>query len=196
MLVLAFVAALLLIAAELSTVASVSVADSSCEVVFDTQPEIADRCELSGWERHGGALVLLALVAAGAGYAALRGVGGAAPGAILAAVGLVVFALALIGDLPETGETGAIGNDFDGATAQAGLGFYLELLGGALCVLGGALALASRSGTALGAQAPQAEAREDLDRAAHDEADAGDQRQRLEADVGIGDDDHPDRDAG
>ena len=164
--------------------------------MFDTQPEIADRCELSGWERHGGALVLLALVAAGAGYAALRGVGGAAPGAILAAVGLVVFALALIGDLPETGETGAIGNDFDGATAQAGLGFYLELLGGALCVLGGALALASRSGTALGAQAPQAEAREDLDRAAHDEADAGDQRQRLEADVGIGDDDHPDRDAG
>lgn len=154
--ILALVAALLLVFAELSTIASVDVAGSSCEVLNDSSPELADRCELSGWERHGGALVLLALVAGGAGVAGLRrfdagGRGDAdAPdrrgidmtiGGILLAVGAVVLAIALIGDLPETNETGAIGFDFEGATGSAGLGFYLELTGGVLCLIAGALAL-------------------------------------------------------
>ncbi len=153
MLALALVAALLLVAAEFSTVASVSVVDESCEVINDSSPELADRCELSGWERHGGALILLALVAVGAAVAVRRGASESA-GAVLAVCGAVVLGLALIADLPETNETGAIGLNFDGATASAGLGFYLELAGGALCVIAGALAVAS----ALRARAPASDA--------------------------------------
>lgn len=139
-LALALLAALLLLLAELSTVASVSVEGESCEVVNDASPELADRCSLSGWERHGGALILLALVAAGAAVGARAG-WVAAAGAALLAVGVVTLGLTLLGDLPVTNDTGAIGRDFAGATAGAGLGFYLELLGGLLCLAAGALAL-------------------------------------------------------
>jgi hypothetical protein len=139
-LMLALVAAVLLVTAELSTVASVDVAGDSCEVINDSSPTLADRCDLSGWDRHGGALILLALVIAAAGFLAGR-VGGAAPAAALVAIGVLVLAFALIGDLPKTNETGAIGRDFDGATAKAGLGFFLELLAGALSVLAGVLGL-------------------------------------------------------
>ena len=63
-----------MIVAEFSTIASVDVASGSCEVINDSSPDIADRCELSGFERHGGALILLGLVAlamaVGAGSAA------------------------------------------------------------------------------------------------------------------------------
>jgi hypothetical protein len=143
-LVLALVAALLLVLAEISTVASVSVEGESCEVINDASPELADRCSLSGWERHGGALILLALIAAGAGLAARSGALALAPaGAALIAVGAVTLGLALIGDLPMTGDTGAIGRDFDTATASAGLGFYLGLLAGLLSLLAGALAVIS-----------------------------------------------------
>lgn len=149
--ILALIAALLLALAELSTIASVDVVGSSCEVVNDSSPELADRCELSGWERHGGALILLALVAAGAAaatWSSLAAAGAAArdglhtaAGAVLIAIGTVVLAITLIADLPETNETGAIGFDFDGATASAGLGFYLELTGGVLCLIAGILAI-------------------------------------------------------
>jgi hypothetical protein len=138
----ALVAALLLVIAEFATVASITVDGESCEVLNDATPELADRCSLSGWERHGGALLLLALAAAGAGFAARAGAVGAA-GAVLIAAGGVTLGLALIGDLPITNDTGAVGVDFDGASGSAGLGFYLELLGGALCLLAGALALMS-----------------------------------------------------
>jgi hypothetical protein len=139
-LALALIAALLLVAAELSTVATVDVANESCEVINDSSPDLADRCELSGWERHGGALILLALAGAGAAVAVRRGAAEAG-GAVLAVVGAVVLGLALIGDLPETNQTGAIGLSFDGATASAGLGFYLELTGGALFLIAALLAL-------------------------------------------------------
>ena len=145
-LLLALVAALLLTAAELSTIASVNVAGDSCEVINDSSPELADRCELSGWERHGGGLILLALVAAAAGLIAARRDDGLAP-AVLVVVGVVVLAITLLGDLPETSETGAIGRDFDGATARAGFGFFLELTGGVLCVLAGTLGLLAARGS-------------------------------------------------
>jgi hypothetical protein len=142
-LALALLAALLLVLAELTTIASVSLEGESCEVIYDTRGDLADRCSLSGWERHGGALILLALLAAGA---ALRVRAGwtAAAGAVLAAVGVVTLGLTLIGDLPVTDDTGAIGStDLAAATASAGLGFYLELLAGLLCFAAGALALVS-----------------------------------------------------
>ena len=57
-------AALLLVATEFTTVASVEVAGDSCEVISDSEPELAERCELSGFERNGGAFLLLAALAA------------------------------------------------------------------------------------------------------------------------------------
>ena len=142
-LALALLAGLLLLLAEVSTVASVSLEGESCEVVYDTRPELADRCSLSGWERHGGALILLALLAAGAALAARAG-HVAAAGAVLVAIGLVTLGIASIGDLPVTDDTGAIGStDLAAASASAGLGFYLELLAGLLCLAAGALALVS-----------------------------------------------------
>ncbi len=140
---LALVAGLLLVVAEFTTVASVNVEGESCSVLYDTRPELADRCSLSGWERHGGALILLGLVAVGAGFYSRRPGATGSAGAVLLAVGVVTIGLALIGDLPVTNETGAIGLDFDGATASAGLGFYLELIGGVLALLAGVLALLS-----------------------------------------------------
>ncbi len=145
---LALVAGLLLIAAEFSTVASVKVEDESCQVLYDTRPELADRCSLSGFERHGGALLLLGLVAAGAGFFSQRPGATASAGAVLLAVGVLTLGLALIGDLPVTNETGAIGLDFDGATASAGLGFYLALIGGVLSLIAGVLGLLSGRGGA------------------------------------------------
>jgi len=188
-LTIALVAALLLIVAEFSTIASVSVDGESCEVLNDTNSELADRCSLSGWERHGGALIVLALLMLGAAVAARRGVTREI-GAVLLAIGLITLGLTLIGDLPVTNDAGAIGNDFDNATGSAGFGFYLELLGGALCVAAGMLGLVTSRERRSDAQAAQGETGDQLDRSAHDEGDAREQRQRAEADVGVRDDDH------
>lgn len=143
---LALVGALALAAAEPTTIASVDVPGASCTVVYDQAPELAERCDLSGFERHGGALVLLALVAAAAALVMARGAHAPA-GGVLVVVGAVALGIALIGDLPETNETGALGLNFEGATASAGLGFYLELTGSVLCILAGVLALGSTSPT-------------------------------------------------
>jgi hypothetical protein len=147
---LALVAGLLLVIGEFTPIASVKVEGESCAVLYDTRPELADRCSLSGWERHGGALVLLGLAAVGAGFYSRRPGATTTAGAMLLAIGAVTLGLALISDLPVTNETGAIGLDFDGATASAGLGFYLELLGGILALLAGILALLSGRGGSSG----------------------------------------------
>ena len=137
------VGALLMIVAEFSTVASVDVASGSCEVINDSSPDIADRCNLSGFERHGGSLILLGLLAFAMSLGA--GVGGSRPAAAaLIAIGVLVLALGLFLDLPETDETGAIGRNFEGAQGSAGTGLYLELIGGALVLAAGALRLTRR----------------------------------------------------
>jgi hypothetical protein len=93
------VAALLMALADFLPIVSVDVASGSCEVINDTNPELADGCEQSGFERHGPALVLLALVAAAMAWGA--GLGGARPAAAaLLAVGVVMLAIALLIDLP------------------------------------------------------------------------------------------------
>ena len=138
------VAALLMIVAEFSTVASVELTglDESCETQL-VDPEQRDRCALSGFDRHGGALLLLGLIAAAMAVGA--GVGGSRPAAVaLIAIGLVVLGLTLLRDLPETDETGAIGASFEGARASAGAGLYLELLGGLLALAAGSLRLSRR----------------------------------------------------
>jgi hypothetical protein len=137
------VGALLLVLTEFSTVASVDVASGSCEVINDTDPELADRCELSGFERNGGAFLLLAALAAAMAWGA--GIGASRPAAVaLLVVGVVVLGWSLLVDLPVTDETGSLGRNFEGATAAAGPGLVLELVGGALAVAAGAVRLLAR----------------------------------------------------
>jgi hypothetical protein len=138
------IAALLLVITEFSTVASVDVAGGSCELLGDTDPELADRCALTGFDRNGGAFVLLAALVLVMAWGA--GLGRSRPAAIaLAAVGALVIGWALLVDLPVTSETGAIGMNFEGATAAAGPGLTLELVAGALALGAGLAALIAPS---------------------------------------------------
>jgi hypothetical protein len=138
-------AGLLLVIAEFTTVASVDVARGSCEVINDSDPALADRCSLSGFERHGGAFILLGLMAGAMAWGA--GMGGSRPAAVaLLAIGVLVIVLALALDLPQTNRTGAIGRNFEGAEANAGPGLYLELVGGALAASVGLVGLVRRPG--------------------------------------------------
>ncbi len=133
-------AALLLVVTEFSAVATVDVASGSCEVIQDTDPELADRCELSGLERNGGAFLLLAALILVLAWGA--GPGRSTPAALaLVAVGVLVLGWALLVDLPVTDDTGALGRNFEGATAAAGPGLTLEIIGGALALAAGLLAL-------------------------------------------------------
>jgi hypothetical protein len=120
------VAAVLLVVTEFSVVASVDVASGSCQVIQDTNPELADRCELSGFERNGGSFILLAVLAGAMAWGA--GIGGSRPAAVLV-------------DLPETNETGVLGRNFEGATAAAGPGLTIEIVAGALALAAGAVRL-------------------------------------------------------
>lgn len=139
----ALVAAALLVATEFSTVASVEVANTSCEVIQDSDPELADRCELSGFERNGGALLLLALLTGAMGWGA--GLGGSRPaGVALAALGVAVLAWSLFVDLPVTDETGALGSSFEGARGQAGIGLTFEIVAGVLAAAAGGSRLLAR----------------------------------------------------
>jgi hypothetical protein len=134
------VAAALLFASEFSTVASVDVASGSCEVIQDTDPALADRCQLSGFERNGGSFLLVGAVIAAMGWGA--GVGRSRPAAVaLLVLGVVVVVWSLAVDLPVTNQTGAIGESFEGASASAGAGLWLELLAGALAAGAGVAAL-------------------------------------------------------
>jgi hypothetical protein len=138
------VAALLLVVAEFATIASVDVASGSCEVINDANPDLADRCSLSGFERHGGALLLLAVVAAVMAWGA--GVGGSRPASVaLVAVGVVVLVIAIGLDLPVTDDTGAIGRNFEGAEGRRGTGLYIEIAAGVLAAAAGARRLFGES---------------------------------------------------
>jgi hypothetical protein len=134
------VAGLLLVATLFLTITSVDVANGSCEVINDANPALADRCSLSGLERHGPAFALLGLLclvmAVGAGVGASR------PAAVaLVAVGVIAIVIAVTSDIPESGRTGAIGRNFEGATGSKGIGLYIELLAGALAAGAGLLRL-------------------------------------------------------
>jgi hypothetical protein len=135
------IAAVLLVITEFSTVASVDVAGGSCELINDTDPELADRCTLTGFERNGGAFLLLAALVLVLAWAA--GLGGSRAAAVaLAVIGGLVLGWALFVDLPVTHQTGAIG--LEGATASAGPGLALELAAGALALGAGLVSLLVR----------------------------------------------------
>jgi hypothetical protein len=133
-------AAVLLVVTEFSVVASVDVASGSCEVIQDTNAELADRCELSGFERNGGSFLLVAALTAAMAWGA--GMGGSRPAAVaLAAVGVAVLAWALLVDLPETNETGLLGQSYEGASGSAGPGLTIEIVAGVLALAAGAVRL-------------------------------------------------------
>ena len=136
-------AALLIFVSEFTTIAAVDVAENDCEVIANLDER--DRCSLSGFERHGGAFLLIGLFAAAMAWGA--GAGQSRPAAVaLVAIGVLVGVIALALDLPETGETGAIGRNFEGAEGERGFGFYLEIAGGLLAAAAGIMALRGRGG--------------------------------------------------
>ena len=142
-LALGILAALLIFATEFVTIAGVDVAEDDCEVIASLDER--DRCSLSGFERHGGAFLLVALFTAAMAWGA--GAGHSRPAAVaLVAIGIVVLLIAFLLDLPETGKTGAIGRNFEGANGVRGPGFYMEILGGALAAASGVMALRRRGG--------------------------------------------------
>jgi hypothetical protein len=128
----------LMILAEVTTVISVDLKNTSCEVIYDSSPTLADDCSQVGFERHSVALLLLGLLTFAMGSGAAFG--RSRPAAVaLIAIGVVVLGLALLVDLPASDDTGLIGRDYAQAHASAGVGLWFELIGGALAVLAGLL---------------------------------------------------------
>jgi hypothetical protein len=105
--------------------------------------------ELSGWDRHGPVLMVVAAVALVMVVGALRG---ARPAMVAVLVcGVVALVVCLGFPLPALDDTGEVGRLYADASAGPGVGFWLEVLGGALlCVAGGGLVLAARRSTAAG----------------------------------------------
>jgi len=101
--------------------------------------EIAGRVQSSldrtGWDLHGPALPVLALVAVLLLPAAVRGSGMAA--ALILVAGLGILGITAATDLPDVGDTGLVGARLIEGTAKAGAGAYAEALAGVLLVLGG-----------------------------------------------------------
>jgi len=126
------------------------------EIRIGTTGETASGIDtaLSGADRHGPALVIIAVFA----MAMLAGaVQGARPAMVaLAASGIIVLGIAIISDAQNIDDTGEIGQLYSEAIAGAGNGFYFETLGGALLlisgggllVLGGGAPMATRDGRA------------------------------------------------
>ena len=135
--------AILLIVTEFSTVVEVEALTASCEYLGSGDPEVADDCVKTGGEQHAYALLLLGLVGLLMAWGA--GVGRSRPAAAaLGAIGVVALVIALVGDVPELDETGAVGERFTEAEAGPGRGLWTELTGGALAVVAGILALRMR----------------------------------------------------
>jgi hypothetical protein len=101
----------------------------------------------SGWDRHGPALLVLALLALWLLAGALRGFTAAKAGLVVA--GVAALGIAMVADRPHVHDPGAVGDVYAAATAAPGTGYYLETLGGALLVLSGGALLALGDGGAV-----------------------------------------------
>jgi hypothetical protein len=97
---------------------------------------------ISGSDRHGSALVVIAIFALVMLFGALRD---ARPAMLaLSAAGLLALGIAIISDARHIHDTGQVGQLYEDASAGAGPGFHFETLGGALLlVAGGGLLLLS-----------------------------------------------------
>jgi hypothetical protein len=126
--------ALLLLAAEFTTLYTVNVAGQSV---------VAIKTESAG-AHNAYAMVPIALLAALLAVVAHRGQSRAALVA-LAALGVLSLLIAVIGDLPDTHAHG-LTRQYVLASATAGPGLYLETLGAVLLLLAGGLGLAAGRG--------------------------------------------------
>jgi hypothetical protein len=111
------------------------------EIKVGTTTKVPDHdTHLSGWDRHGPALLLIAVFALLMVAGALRG---ARPAMIaLVLLGLAALLIAVVGDVPDLNKTGFIGEVYEDAAAGPKAGFYLETLGAVLLLAGGGLMLA------------------------------------------------------
>jgi len=135
---LAFLAGALMLLTEVTTVISVDLRNTSCEVIYDSNPALADDCSQTGLERSSVALLLLGLLTFVMGSGAAFG--HSRPAAVaLIAIGVVVLGITLLSDLPASDDTGLIGRDYAEASASAGAGLWFELIAGVLAVLAGLL---------------------------------------------------------
>jgi hypothetical protein len=142
-LVLGVAGGVLLVVAEFSTIVTVDVLTTgTCEEIAD--PDVRDACSVSGFEQHGGALLLLGVVAILMAIGASRGDSRPASAALIV-IGLVVVGLVVLRDLPAADETGLVGLRYEQAEAGASSGLYVECIGAALCAAAGALRLAWRA---------------------------------------------------
>ena len=134
---LAVAGAVLMIASEFATLRSVKVLTASCSDLAD--PSLRGSCVTHGGEDHSYALVLMGIVALVMTWGAVFG--RSRPAAIaLMVIGAAVLAIALITDVPDIHKTGVLGERFDSAHAEAGPGLWLEIGGGALALVAGAVA--------------------------------------------------------
>jgi hydrogenase maturation factor HypE len=128
-----------LVAATFTTVIRITVGTTTRLASLDT--------ELSGWDRHGPALLVIA------GFALLMLAGaygrGARPAmAAVAVCGAAALVVALGSDLHHLDDTGQVGRLYDDASAGAAAGFWLEVAGGVLLLgagLGGLLLARGRA---------------------------------------------------
>ncbi|MCW3048358.1 MAG: hypothetical protein JWO74_2642 [Solirubrobacterales bacterium] len=133
----ALVGALLLVVATFSTIIQITVGTTSRLANLDT--------ELSGADRHGPALVLLAAFAVAMTAGALRGARPAM--AALVVCGIAGLLISLVGDLPHLNDTGQVGVLYSDARAAPRVGYYAETLGGILLVIAGGVMLLASTGT-------------------------------------------------
>ena len=142
--------ALLLVVASFTSVIEITVETTTRGVDFDAAQ--------SGWDRHGPALILLALLAVFLLLSSLRGSRVAMAGLLVC--GVVALAIPTIWDRPHIHDSGSVGDVYAQATADPGTGYYLETLGGALLLLsGGALLVLGRTPAFEPAERAQARAR-------------------------------------
>ena len=86
------------------------------EIKVGTTTKVPDHdTHLSGWDRHGPALLVIAAFAAAMVVGAARGARPAM--AALAVLGLVALLIAVVGDVPDLDETGFIGQVYEDAAA-------------------------------------------------------------------------------
>jgi hypothetical protein len=126
----------LLVIATVSTIIQITVGTTSRLANIDT--------ELSGADRHGPALVLLAGFAVVMIAGALRDARPAM--AALVVCGIAALLISLIGDLPHVNDTGQVGVLYSDARAAPRFGYYAETLGGILLVIAGGLMLLAATG--------------------------------------------------
>src|SRR4051794_40027116 len=149
----ALAGALLLLVATFATIIQITVGTTTKAAGADTAQ--------SGWDRHGPALIVLAVLAIWLLAQALRGSRAAMAG--LAAAGVAALLIAMIWDRPHVHDTGSVGDIYAEAHADPASGYYLETLGGALLLLagGGLLLLGSPAAERTGARRRERQPRPD-----------------------------------